>query len=121
MEIKGAKKNILAFMYSERLKSTLIITSQLLDALGSLKEGERPGGVKIFSLFLQGVTREMRLAANVMQDVNWDGLRRQLNLMEGYARLGQMEAAREELSHTLSRVTTLSGRAMTYLREADLL
>jgi hypothetical protein len=100
MKIEGARKNILGFMYAERLKSALIITGQLLDALGDLKEGE---------------------AANVMEDLDWDGLSGQLNLMEGYARLGHMEAARQELSHTLSRATTLGGRAMAYLQEADLL
>jgi len=120
MKIEGARKNILGFMYAERLKSALIITGQLLDALGDLK-GERVGGLKMFSFFIKGVTGEMRLAANVMEDLDWDRLSGQLNLMEGYARLGQMEAARQELSQTLSRVTTLGGRAMAYLQEADLL
>jgi hypothetical protein len=121
MEIEEAKKNILVFMYAERLKSALIITGQLLDGLGDLKEGERAGGLKIFSFFIKGVTSEMRLAASVMNDSDWHGLIGQLNLMEGYTRLEQMEAARQELSHSLSRVTTLSGRAMIYLREAELL
>jgi len=121
MKIEGARKNILGFMYAERLKSALIITGQLLDALGDLKEGEWVGGLKMFSFFIKGVASEMRLAANVMEDLDWNGLSGQLNLMEGYARLGQMEAARQELSHTLSRVTTLGGRAMSYLKETDLL
>ena len=121
MKRKGARKNILGFMYAERLKSALIITGQLLDGLLDLKEGERAGGLKMFSFFIKGVTSEMRLAANVMEDLDWNGLSGQLNLMEGYARLGHMEAARQELSHALSRVTTLGGRAMTFLKEADLL
>ena len=121
MKTEGARKNILGFMYAERLKSALIITGQLLDALGDLKEGEWVGGLKMFSFFIKGVASEMRLAANVMEDLDWNGLSGQLNLMEGYARLGQMEAARQELSHTLSRVTTLGGRAMSYLKETDLL
>ena len=88
MKIEGARKNILGFMYAERLKSALIITGQLLDALGDLKEGEWVGGLKMFSFFIKGVASEMRLAANVMEDLDWNGLSGQLNLMEGYARLG---------------------------------
>jgi hypothetical protein len=121
MKKQGARKNILGFMYAERLKSALIITGQLLDALRDLKEGERVGGLKMFSFFIKGVTSEMRLAANVMEDLDWNDLSGQLNLMEGYARLGQMEAARQELSHTLSRVTTLGGRAMASLKKEGLL
>ena len=121
MKREGARKNILGFMYAERLKSALIITGHLLDALRDLKEEERVGGLKMFGFFIRGVTSEMRLAANVMEDSDWDSLSGQLHLMEGYARLGQMDTARQELSHTLSRVTTMSGRAMLYLQEADLL
>jgi hypothetical protein len=115
------KKNILGFMYAERLKSALIIAGQLLDGLQGLKEEERAGGLKLFTFFIKGVSGEMQLAANVMVDLNWDGLSGRLNLMEGCARLGQMEAARQELSHTLSRITTLGGRAMTSLKKEGLL
>jgi hypothetical protein len=121
MKKEGTRKNILGFMYAERLKSALILTGQLLNALENFKEGERAGGLKMFSFFIKAATSEMQLAANVMENLDWDGLRGQLNLMEGYARLGQMEAARQELSHTLSRVTTLGARAMTSLKEEGLL
>jgi hypothetical protein len=90
MNKEKAKKNILGFMYAERLKSALIITGQLLDALGDLKKGEKAAGLKMFSLFIKGVTGEMRLAANVMKDLDWDALSGQVNLMEGQARLGKL-------------------------------
>jgi hypothetical protein len=121
MKGEGVRRNILGFMYAERLKSALIIAGQLLDVLPDLDEGERPGGLKMFGSFVRGVGNEMRLAANVMEDSDWDGLSGQLNLMEGYARLGQLEAARQELSQTLSRVTTLGSSTMTSLKRAGLL
>ena len=121
MKGEGVRINILGFMYAERLKSALIITGQMLDVLPDLNEDERPGGLKMFGSFVKGVSNEMRLAANVMEDSDWDGLSEQLNLIEGYARLGQLETARQELSQTLSRVTTLGGRAMISLKKADLL
>ena len=121
MKSKQLKRDILGFMYAERLKSALIITGQLLDVLSDLTEKERAGGLRMFGSFVQGVGSEMRLAANVMTGADWDGLRGYLNLMEGYARLGHMETAREELSRTLSRVTTLGAHAMTSLGSAGLL
>ena len=121
MKGEGVRRNILGFMYAERLKSALIIAGQLLDVLPDLDEGERPGGLKMFGSFVRGVGNEMRLAANVMEGSDWDGLSGQLNLMEGYARLGQLEAARQELSQTLSRVTTLGASTMTSLKRAGLL
>ena len=121
MQGEGTTKNILGFMYAERLKSALLVTGQLLNALGDFQEGERAGGLKMFSFFLKAATSEMRLAARVMEYSDWHDLSKQLDLIEGYTRLGQMEAAREELSHTLSRVTSLGARAMTSLKEEGLL
>lgn len=121
MNSEGVRRNILGFMYAERLKSALIIAGQLLDVLPNLKEGERSGGLKVFASFVRGVGNEMRLAANVMGGSNWEGLGGQLNLMEGYVRLGHVEAARQELSQGLSRITTLGGRAMASLEKAGLL
>ena len=121
MNSEGVKRNIIGFMYAERLKSALIIAGQMLDALSDLSEGERPGGLKILGSFVGGVGNEMKLAAHMMGGADWEGLSGQLNLMEGYARLGQMEAARQELSQTLSRVTTLGASALTSLKRAGLL
>jgi len=121
MNSEGVRENILGFMYAERLKSALIIAGQMLDVLADLNEDERPGGLKMFGSFVRGVNNEMRLAANVIEDSVWDGLSGKLNLTEGYARLGQLETARKELSQSLSRITTLGGRAMASLKKADLL
>ena len=121
MQVAGTRKSILGFMYAERLKSVLIITGQLLNGLEDFKERERTGGLKMFSFFIRAATGEMQLAAKVMEELDWGGLSGQLNLIEGYTRLGQMEAARQELSHTLSRVTTLGAQAMASLQKAGLL
>ncbi|MEJ2427478.1 MAG: hypothetical protein P8075_00930 [Deltaproteobacteria bacterium] len=121
MKKEGTRKNILGFMYAERLKSALIVTGQLLNALGDFKEEERAGGLRMFSFFINAATSEMELAARVMENSDWHDLSKQLNLIEGYTRLGQMEAARQELSHTLSRVTTLGAQAMASLQKAGLL
>jgi len=121
MKGKGVRRNILGFMYAERLKSALIIAGHLLDVLPDLNEDERPGGLKMFASFVRGVGNEIGIAAHVMGGSDWDGLSGQLNLMEGYARLGQLEAARQELSQTLSCATTLGASTMTSLKDAGLL
>ena len=121
MKGEGVRRNILGFMYAERLKSALIIVGQLLDVLPDLNEGERSGGLKMFGSFVRGMGNEMRLAANVMGGSDWDGFSGQLNLMEGYVRRGQLEAARQELSQTLSCVTTLGASTMASLKRCGLL
>ncbi len=115
------KRDILSFMYAERLKSALMVAGQLLDALAELDSAERVGGMKMLACFFRGVGGEVRLAASVMETEDWRSLYTRLKLMEGYARLGEMESARQELSGILSGVTTLSHRAMTSLESGGLL
>ena len=121
MNTLESKNQIMSLVYAERLKSALIVAGQLLDVLADLEEGERSGGLKMLGCYVSGVGGEIRLAANVMGAPDWKSLRGQLNLIEGYARLGHLETARQELSRTLSQVTTLSGRAMSSLKSAGLL
>lgn len=121
MKSEAAKREIIGFMYAERVKSALIVAGQLLDVLAGLDEKDRPGALKMLGSFVRAVGSEMRLAANIMDDPDWNALGSQLNLMEGYARLGQMETAKQELSRTLSQITTLSGRAMHTLQNLGLL
>jgi hypothetical protein len=121
MSTEELKKDVIGFMYAERLKTILLIGGQMLDVVGGLDETERSGGLKMLGAFVSAASSEMNLIAGVMGDQNYRGLDDQLKLVEGYARLGQMEAARQELSRTLTKVTTLSSYAMTSLRNAGLL
>jgi len=86
-----------------------------------ISKREKGQAAKMFSFFIKAATSEMQLAASVMENSVWHDLSKQLNLIEGYTRLAQMEAARQELSHTLSRVTTLGAQAMASLQKAGLL
>ena len=121
MNTEPMKRDILGFMYSERMKWALLAVSQMLDTFEDLDERERPTAVKMLASFVKAVTGEMRLIASVMDDGDWLRLAGQIDLMEGYVRLGQTDPARQELSRTISKVTTLSGQSMTSLRKAGLL
>ena len=121
MNTEPMKRHILGFMYSERMKWALLTASLMLDSLEDMNERERPIGLNILAPFVRAVRSEMTLIANVMEDRMWQTLGEKMDLMEGHIRLGQMDAARQELSRTISKVTTQSGQAMTSLEKAGLL
>ena len=91
------------------------------DSFEDLNEQERPIALNILATFVRAVRSEMTLVANVMEDRIWQTLGGKIELMEGYIRLGQMDAARQELSRTISKVTTQSGQAMNSLEKAGLI
>jgi hypothetical protein len=115
------KREILAFTYGERLKGELLAVGQLLETIASLQGPERHGALTLFRTVIAAVAGDLRLAARVLGSEDLRGLDARIELVEGFVRLVQMPAAREELSLLLSRVTTLSSRAMAALRGKGLL
>jgi len=115
------KREILAFTYGERLKGELLAVGQLLETIASLQGAERQGALALFRTVIAAVAGDLRLAARVLGSEELRGLDARVELVEGFVRLVQMPAAREELSVLLSRVTTVSSRAMAALRGKGLL
>jgi hypothetical protein len=115
------RREILAFAYGERLKSALLTLNQLLDTIANVHGLERQGALVILVSSIRAVTGDVRLAAKILGSEELQGLDGKLELVEGFVRLGEMTPAREELSRALSRVTTVSGRAMAALRNVGLL
>jgi len=115
------RREILTFTYGERLKGELLALGQLLDTIASLQGPERQGALVLFRTVIAAVAGEFRLAARVLGSEDLRSLDARIELVEGFVRLVQMTAAREELSGLLSRVTTVSGRAMAALRGKGLL
>ena len=115
------RREILAFTYGERLKGELLAVGQLLDTIAGLQGAERQGALALFRTVIAAVAGDLRLAARVLGTEDLRGSDASIELVEGFVRLVQMPAAREELSVLLSRVTTVSGRAMAALRGKGLL
>jgi hypothetical protein len=115
------RREILAFAYGERLKAELLAVGQLLDTIARLHGPERQGALTLFRTVIAAVAGDLSLAARVLGGEELRGLDAGIELVEGFVRLVQMAAAREELSGLLSRVTTVSSRAMAALRGKGLL
>jgi hypothetical protein len=115
------RREILAFAYGERLKSALLTLNQLLETLATVHGLERQGALVMLASFIRALTGDLRLAAKIVGSPELQGLDGKLELVEGFVRLGEMTPAQEELSRALSRITTVSGRAMAALKSVGLL
>jgi hypothetical protein len=115
------KKLILEFQYSEKIKSQLIICSNLLAHLEALKGEERVGAEKILKAYLQLLLTEIRIAWNTVKSVNYHGAEK--NLTECVGRLEMRDLANLNLciSKALSHITTSCSAAMTNLQKSNLL
>ncbi len=116
------KKAIFDFVYSEKMKSGLIIGTQLLQQLESLRsEEEFSGAKKVLIGYLEGLLREVGIAKKVMGLSHFDDLERKVMEIIGKLRMSQFEEARLSFSEAISLSTTSCQASMTDLMEKKLI
>ena len=115
------REAILSFMMGERMKAALIAATQMVMVIDGLGEHERSGANKVFSAFLRTLYRDIGLANKVSPQEEWAEIRRELDgglvMVDSKVSHGSME----NISRAISHATTISSRAMTFLKEEGLL
>lgn len=115
------RKAILDYQFSERLKSELIIASKLTTELTIMKEEELTGAVKIFSLFLDAVSAETRIAYNVSKSDDFLEADEKISEAIREVKIQEYETANKRIAQALSLVTNTAGKAMQTLIENRLI
>ncbi len=117
----GTREAILDFQYSEKMKSGLIIGTNLLDQLTSLKnDEERTGGKKVLAWYLEGLLREIRIAENVLGPGHYADLERKVMEVIGRVHMSQFQEAQRSFSEAISLATTSCQKTMNFLHEKKL-
>ena len=115
------REAILDFQYSEKMKSGLIIGTNLLDRLVSLKNDEElSGGKKVLVWYLEGLLRESRIAENVLGSGHYADLERKVMEVVGRIHMSQFQEAQWSFSEAISLATTSCQTAMNFLMEKKL-
>ena len=116
------RKAIFDFQYSEKMKSGLIIGTNLLEQLVALKgEGELSGGRKVLTWYLEGLLRELRIAQNVIGMDHYVNLEGKMMEIVGRVQMSQFQEALRSFSEAISLATTSCQTSMSFLMEKKLL
>lgn len=115
------RKTIFVYQYSERIKSELIIASDLLAKMVALKGEERIGGEKLMSTFLESLAREIRIAQNFEKSLNFVGAEKKVLQALGKLKLSEYLEINQCISEALSFITTSCQAAMEALESKELI
>jgi len=121
MKQVDTRKPILIFMYSERIKSELIIASEVLAKMFTLEGEERKGAEKLMSSYLEALAGEIRIAQGIEKSINFLGAEKKIMEAIGKITLSEFSEINRCISDSLSYVTTSSQKAMEILEEKHLL
>ena len=114
------REAIFNFQYSEKMKSGLIIGTNLLDQQGSLKNEELSGGKKMLVWYLEGLLREIRIAETVLGLGHYTDLERKVMEVIGRVQMSQFQEAQRSFSEAISLATTSCQTSMSLLVKKQL-
>lgn len=117
----NTRKAILTYQYAERIKSELIIASNLLTTMDGLERNERLGAEKMMLSFLEALTGELRIAQHVEKSMNFIGAEKKIMEAIGKIKLQKSSEINLCISEALSLVTTCSAGAMKVLMSRQLI
>ncbi len=116
-----AKKAIICFQYTERIKSELIITANLLGEIGELQGDELAGAEKLMLSFLRALEGEIRIAHSVLGMQNFEDAGGKMKEVAERVRSREYLEATRRISEAISLVTTGGQQATEVLKEKGLL
>ncbi len=117
----NTRKAILTYMYAERIKSELIIASNLLTKMDHLEGNERLGAEKMMVSLLEALANEIRIAQHVERSMNFIGAERRIMEAMGKITLQDKLEVNKCISEALSLITTCSAGAMKVLMSQQLI
>ncbi len=117
----NSRQAILLFHFADRLKSELLIASQLLTALLQLQGQEQEGGKRLFLDYFKAVEREVGAGAALINEQDMIRMRTVFTGLTGMVESNMFTEVQTHLTWILSTMTTYAQRAMEYLLKEGLL
>ncbi len=115
------RNKILIYLYSERIKSGLIIAFKLISRVDTLKGEERLGAEKLLISYLAALLAEIRIAENVEDSQNFRKAEKKVEEAEAKVYLSETSAVMRCLSEALTAITTSAQAAIETLEKENLL
>lgn len=112
---------ILAFSQSEKIKEGILWASNTLSMLDGLHESEKKGAEKVIHALINMIDQEIKLARIVSKMKEWDDVEPHMDKAVLMVNSGIGREAVEHLSKALSMVTTIGQRAMSALKDKELI
>lgn len=118
---RNSREAILLFHFADRLKSELLIASQLFTTLVQLRDQEREGGKRLFLDYFRALEREMSMGMALISEQDMVRVRTVFAGLTGMVDSNLFTEVQNNLTWIISTMTTYAQRAMEFLLKEGLL
>ena len=117
----NAKEAIMAFSQSEKIKSGIIWTSQMLELIRGLPDPEKQGAERAVTMLVDMIFQEILLAGSVASGEAWEDIEKNIDQAAAMIHSHVAPESVVHLTQALSRVTTIGQRSMSFLQKQGLI
>ncbi|MFO7964938.1 MAG: hypothetical protein R6U50_13525 [Desulfobacterales bacterium] len=118
MEIKNA---VTALIQSDKIKSGIIWTIQLVNMLSDTGQNEKPGAKNMIRTLIGMIGHESVLARRMTRDGAWTEVEKDIDMALVMIDSGVFQEAGFHLGRALRQATGIAGRNMSFLVEKGIL
>ena len=115
------KESFITFHYAEKIKSDLIITASLLEALTDMTDEEIVGAEKLLVAYFNALIKEVNIATNASKVQGFQEVSTKLEEAIQQTRQHNYTNAERLVSEAVSITTTNGSRAIQVLKEKSLI
>jgi len=119
--LSEVKKAIMCFLYTEKIKSDLILTTNLLEILNSMRDEDIVGAEKLLVAYFNALIREVNIAANASGIQGFKEVNVKLEAVIQRTKQHNYVNAAKLVSEAISITTTNGHKAAQTLREKGLI
>lgn len=115
------KKVIAVFHYAEKIKTNLILTGSLLEALSGMEETEVAGAEKILNAYLNALAGEVNIASTASGVQDFQNINAKIREIIEQIKMHNYANALKIVSEAISVTTTHASQAAETLTEKNLI
>lgn len=115
------KKAIMCFLYTEKIKSDLILATSLLEILKGVRDEDIVGAEKLLVAYFNGLMREVNIAINASGTQGFKEVNAKLEAVIQQTKQHNYVNAVKLVSEAISITTTNGHKAAQTLREKGLI
>ncbi|OPX35890.1 MAG: hypothetical protein B1H11_08495 [Desulfobacteraceae bacterium 4484_190.1] len=120
-EYMKIQEAIMAFSQSEKIKSGLIWVSQTLELASALPLPEKQGAERVIKALMDMIIHEIRLAKSIFGYGPWGEIEESIDKAIVMINSGVGTESVVHLTKSLSLVTTIGHRSMSFMKEEGLI
>ena len=119
--LSDIRKVVVTFHYAEKIKTNLIMATNLLGTLSGMNDGESVGAEKLLKVYFDSLTTEVNIAVNASGVQKFEDVRRKIEEAVGLLKEHNYSDPAKRVAEAMSITTSVANEAAETMSKKGLI